>query len=566
MIPYAIDNQAPERRGLVLSLIAAIAAAFVLQILAHPASDAFMFTPAERAPVTWITSQFMHAGLIHLAGNMYVLYLFAPAVAYRLGLWFMPFYLACGIAANLLHAAVDPFSHVPCLGASGAVAGVMGAFVVLFPKSRLKFWGRAGPAFQTYVLSPLLFSIVWVLAEGMGAFDGSRGVAHWAHLGGFIFGLGAATAMPGEKTSGTTREIVSRKAKAVLAALAKGDDWAACEAYVEAAGELADFQLASDADQLAAAKALYRSGGSHLCEAALRRLADRSPDSAEGAEAILLLGDLELTRFKEFAAAAERYRAAAAHPRLPEGLRAAAATGSARAASALAADDPLRAEGFCDVLFEGEPPLTPAQLEVARRVLNTSPGPMDGVLARALAAPAALAATRALEEAGLPAVVFPDKARLRLGPGGVAEDVKFAGDGIYAHDRLMLSYEDVLLAAAVWVVEKVREHGVFDVGLDDHLDRGSVEVRRHSPRLELVARDGRRLRYDPPEESLDLLRRALARLSLRSRRVHLDWGARAVLGGREPLWAFFDDAERSDVYLDWQLRLACIKDRPEYGR
>jgi membrane associated rhomboid family serine protease len=569
MIPYAIENHAPKRHGLIGALVAANVVGLVLEIAFFPNSLSYAFTPLDRRPVTFITSQFMHAGFGHLFGNMYALLLFGPGIAHRVGRWFIPFYLTGGLAAALLHAAVDPFSSVPCLGASGAVAACMGAYVVLFQNARMKFFSKG--VFLN--LSPLVFALIWLAAEGMGAFGDGGGIAHWAHLGGFAFGAAAATAMPGDGESETSREINVERAAAVHACLAMGDDAGAAANYATAAAERADFELAGDKEQLAAGKALFRAGGAHLAEAALDRLVRRSPDAPESAEALLILGDLELGCFKEFAAALARYGAVAAHPEASPELRRDASEGAAQARKALSADTPAGTAGTCSILFEGEPPMTPEQLGVVCAASATSPGPMTGILICGLDAAAATPLAAALESKGVPAVVAPESGFLRLAPGGQVEEASFADDGVHAGGRHHFGYSDILLAAVVWVIEIAYQHDPFDIGVSvvgiggvHDVAAEKVAVRQLSPRLEIIARDGRRVRIDPHGEGLGVLRAAAHQISVRAPSAHLDWSARAVLGGREPLWAHFHSPEEADVYLHWQLQLARLKSLSSYGR
>lgn len=153
------------------------------------------FVPAHKKAITYLTSMFMHAGWIHLIGNMWFLWLAGFILEENWGRAIYPlFYLLSGIVASQIHALAYPNSIVPCLGASGAIAALMGAFLVRFPKLKIDMWGTAlymrfrfkAPA---YSLLPL-----WLLTEIFyGAMVGQMsGVAHWAHIGGFLFGaLGA---------------------------------------------------------------------------------------------------------------------------------------------------------------------------------------------------------------------------------------------------------------------------------------------------------------------------------------------------------------------------------------
>lgn len=143
-----------------------------------------------------ITSQFLHGGWMHLFGNMWILWLFGDNIEDRLGhLPFVLFYLVSGIAASLAHFAANPLSPVPAIGASGAVAGVMGAYFFLFPRARvitlvpllwIPFFIRI-PAF-VYIGIWFASQVLFGLDELFGPAR-SGGVAWWAHVGGFLFGL-----------------------------------------------------------------------------------------------------------------------------------------------------------------------------------------------------------------------------------------------------------------------------------------------------------------------------------------------------------------------------------------
>lgn len=139
-----------------------------------------------------LTAQFLHASWWHLVGNLVFIWVFAPAVEERLGrVRFLPFVLACGYVAFLAEALASASSASPVLGGSGIVAGVLGAYVVLFPKARLRIIGGEGrggiPAWITI--------IAWIAYETLSALGGaSSDTAHWVHVTGFA--LGALFARP----------------------------------------------------------------------------------------------------------------------------------------------------------------------------------------------------------------------------------------------------------------------------------------------------------------------------------------------------------------------------------
>ncbi len=141
------------------------------------------------ALLTLLTSMFLHGGLFHLLGNMLYLWIFGNNIEDRLGpARFVLFYLACGVAASLTHVLVQPGSRVPVIGASGAIAGILGAYVMLFPGARVKtfvflvFYIDVVPIPAAIVLG--LWFVAQILNIGMGG-----GVAWFAHIGGFVAGV-----------------------------------------------------------------------------------------------------------------------------------------------------------------------------------------------------------------------------------------------------------------------------------------------------------------------------------------------------------------------------------------
>lgn len=146
---------------------------------------------------TLITSMFMHGGWAHLGGNMLFLWVFGDNIENRMGhLRYLGFYLLCGIIASLSHVLISGASSanslIPSLGASGAISGVMGGYMLLFPKRKVKvFMGRGITEVPAFVA--LGIWIVFQVISGMGVLGGTEagggGVAYAAHVGGFIAGL-----------------------------------------------------------------------------------------------------------------------------------------------------------------------------------------------------------------------------------------------------------------------------------------------------------------------------------------------------------------------------------------
>jgi membrane associated rhomboid family serine protease len=146
---------------------------------------------------TLLTSMFMHAGVLHLVGNMVFLVAFGEQLeANYLGpLRFLALYLLCGLAADALQIAVDPNSTIPNVGASGAIAGIMGAFIVVFPGDQIQAWVLNFAGLVPTRLSAGVFIGLWFLLQLISGFGslaetsaGEGGVAYFAHIGGFIAG------------------------------------------------------------------------------------------------------------------------------------------------------------------------------------------------------------------------------------------------------------------------------------------------------------------------------------------------------------------------------------------
>jgi membrane associated rhomboid family serine protease len=142
--------------------------------------------------LTIFTSMFMHAGWLHLGGNMLYLWIFGDNVEDRFGhLKFIIFYLLCGLAATFAQMAFSLGSSVPNLGASGAIAGVLGAYILLFPQGRVRVL-QGQQVIQVPALIVIGLWIVLQLFSGIGSIAGAAqtgGVAYMAHVGGFIAGI-----------------------------------------------------------------------------------------------------------------------------------------------------------------------------------------------------------------------------------------------------------------------------------------------------------------------------------------------------------------------------------------
>ena len=163
----------------------------------------FLANPAAEIP-TIFTSMFMHGGWLHLLSNMLYLWIFGDNVEDRFGhAKFTIFYLACGVAAMFAQLAVSTTSNVPNLGASGAIAGVLGAYIVMFPGKRVSVWMGRG----VIPMSALLVIGIWFVLQvisgvgSLGAASDTGGVAYMAHIGGFVAGVVLAFLLGGSRRS-----------------------------------------------------------------------------------------------------------------------------------------------------------------------------------------------------------------------------------------------------------------------------------------------------------------------------------------------------------------------------
>jgi membrane associated rhomboid family serine protease len=151
---------------------------------------------------TLITSQFLHAGWLHLLGNMLYLWIFGNNIEDRFGrIRFLLFYLAGGIAAGLTQLAIDPTSDVPMVGASGAIAATLGAYLVLFPGARITSLVFLGFFYQLIDVPAIIVLAFWIILQlidgfaSLGVSGVGGGVAFFAHIGGFAFGVLVALAV-----------------------------------------------------------------------------------------------------------------------------------------------------------------------------------------------------------------------------------------------------------------------------------------------------------------------------------------------------------------------------------
>ena len=202
MIPLRDVIPSRTTPGVTVSLITVNVAVYVFQLmLSDRGQDAFIIAfglvPASFSLINVVTAMFVHGGFMHLAGNMLFLWIFGDNVEDRLGHGrFIVFYLLCGFVAAFAQTALNPDSLVPMVGASGAIAGVMGAYLVLYPHSRVLMLFPF-PVF-VFELPAVVFLVMWFLVQFLNGINQlpvfernavSGGVAFWAHVMGFVAGL-----------------------------------------------------------------------------------------------------------------------------------------------------------------------------------------------------------------------------------------------------------------------------------------------------------------------------------------------------------------------------------------
>lgn len=165
---------------------------------------------------TPLTSMFLHGGWFHIVGNMWFLWLFGDNVEDSMGpVRFVVFYLLCGFTAVAAQVAVNPASPVPMVGASGAIGGVMGAYAVLYPKAPVEMLVVLGFYVNRIVVPAFVMLGYWFLLQLMGGLPSLEseggGVAFWAHIGGFVAGVGLVPLFRDRMRTDAHRAMISRR-------------------------------------------------------------------------------------------------------------------------------------------------------------------------------------------------------------------------------------------------------------------------------------------------------------------------------------------------------------------
>jgi len=203
LFPYKDDNPRILVPYVTYCIIGINALIFVLQFnlgISDPSAEKafiyrFGFIPADFSLITIFTSMFLHGGISHIMGNMWFLWVFGDNVEGVLGhLKYAIFYLICGLAATISQLLINPNSTIPMVGASGAIAGVLGMYMIRFPHARVHVFAFIIIFFTTFRVPAMFVLGFWFfnqLTNGFGSlgFDTTGGVAWFAHIGGFIAGV-----------------------------------------------------------------------------------------------------------------------------------------------------------------------------------------------------------------------------------------------------------------------------------------------------------------------------------------------------------------------------------------
>lgn len=207
MIPLKDDNPTRGIPYVTIGLITANTAVFVFQAILGPKTgEIFILKTAAipyeimslkdvspsgflPPPFTLLTSMFVHGGFFHVFWNMLFLWIFGDNIEDRLGkIKFIIFYLLTGIAASMTHVALNPDSAIPLIGASGAIAGILGAYIVLYPRAKILTLLFFFFFVQVVKIPAIIFLGIWFLTQILNIGAGG-GIAWYAHIGGFATGV-----------------------------------------------------------------------------------------------------------------------------------------------------------------------------------------------------------------------------------------------------------------------------------------------------------------------------------------------------------------------------------------
>lgn len=288
--------------------------AYDLYVFAHG------FRPAAPTLPDLFFSMFLHGGFLHLAGNMLFLWIYGDNVEHRLGrIRYLIAYLGTGVAATGFHMLSAPGSDVPVVGASGAISGILGFYFVLFPRNQVRLLFLVPPfLMQVFQVPARIVLGIYLVLENLLPYlttSSEVGVAHGAHIGGFVAGLAVALVMRRRGVDATPREFAGERGGALAGsdvgeALADGRMEDAARAYFARTARATE-GLLSPREAVALASWLHRGGHDDAALVVLRRVLRDRPNEPDTARAHLLAGAILL----------DEDQAAVAYPHFLEALR-----------------------------------------------------------------------------------------------------------------------------------------------------------------------------------------------------------------------------------------------------
>ncbi len=200
MLPFRDENPTHSFPLFTITILVANVAVFIWGNL-EPQNEAALFTVYSLVPINFIhsppefystifSSMFIHSGFMHLAGNLLFLWIFGDNIEEALGkVRFLLFYLLCGTLAALCHMASDLNSQIPMVGASGAISGILGAYMVLFPFAKIRTLIFLGFFITVVRIPAIILLLIWLSIQISSSLYMEGGVAWFAHIGGFAAGF-----------------------------------------------------------------------------------------------------------------------------------------------------------------------------------------------------------------------------------------------------------------------------------------------------------------------------------------------------------------------------------------
>jgi membrane associated rhomboid family serine protease len=570
--PYKDENPSASNKTVIIALIAANV--MVMPFWTSKVFLAYGFIPSNPEPHRWVATLFLHAGMGHLIANMWSLWLFGDNVAARLGRLFLPFYMTAGFAATWMHMSLSPESKTPLIGASGAISGVIGAYLILFPTARLRciFLLFIKPIF--FSMSAAVFGMLFIGWQFLMVrlSENSTGVAYGAHLGGALFGLlvGALHRVFTEEDelqlSGPAGEEPEKEEQAdarasIETSISAEKEGAAIRRYVREVRKNPYFEL-PESSQLWIGDVLSRAGRPHLAKNALEKFILRHPLRPLTAHAHLLLGAVEENFFNDYGSAAQSYTRAQTHRRAKAGT-------VEEAKSRLESVNKTLAKTFLKepapqarywVLLETAIELSASQWRSVSYILGH---PIDAVKRRFFEYPGfvghdlsmgdASRIAQQLESVGVPVVVLPrtdlfllPQAHLMTAVQVGDSGLEFQGpEGKAAH----VDWSSCLLVAGLGIKSADGVHPVTEVLTLDPGAARPIERFRWTISPE---------RWGPEEVTLEYFT-TLQDIVIRSSSVPINRGAQDAFYRRVPSSVTFSSSKSLDAYVSWELHLAHLR-------